>query len=512
MKLFTTRQIAGIDRYTIEREPISDVDLMERAAEKIFYKMISLVSHPQRMTFLAGPGNNGGDALAVARMFAKDDYPCKVCLLDTGKSLSRAAEINFRRLQEQGKAVISHISSVSDFPELTPGTVVVDGLYGSGLTRPLEGLAAGLIGHVNRADCRVISIDMPSGLMGEDNSGNIPEHIVRAQDTITLQFPKISLLFPENDRYAGKIHVVNIQLHPEAIAVTETPYHLTEMKIIPECLPPRQRYAHKGDFGHALLISGSYGKIGAAVLAAGACMRTGAGLLTAFLPSCGYEIMQSVNPEVMCLTDENRGIITGIPDLEKYTAVAAGPGLGTDRATQGAVRQLLDQIVVPLVLDADALNILSLNPDLLDDLPRNTILTPHPGEFRRLFGETPDSWTRLELQRRKSSDHQIIIVLKGAHTTVSLPDGSVWFNPTGNPGMATGGSGDVLTGMLLGLLSQGIPPDKAAMAAVYIHGMAGDQAAWLFSEHSLIASDITRQLPTILRQIYKTAEPEKGYF
>jgi ADP-dependent NAD(P)H-hydrate dehydratase / NAD(P)H-hydrate epimerase len=508
MKLFTTRQIAEIDRYTIENEPISDIDLMERAADQISLKLLSLVPQPQELTFFAGPGNNGGDALAVARLMGWAGFPCKVFVTDLGKSMSQSTEINLKRLEEQGKAQIHRIRSRDDFPALLRGTVVIDGLFGSGLTRPLKGLPANLIRHINQSQCNIIAIDIPSGLMGEDNSDHIPEQIIRARHTITLQFPKISLLYPENEQFAGEIHTVDIGLHPVAIAQTETPFFITEETEVYSMFPVHPKFAHKGTFGHALIIAGSYGKMGASVLAARACLHSGTGLVTAHLPACGYPIMQTAVPEVMCSIDANQSVISEIPSLDPYSAVGAGPGLGTCPETSEAFRQLLEKVKVPLVLDADALNILSVHPEWLSELPENTILTPHPGEFRRLFGETGNSWERMQLQRSKSMEYKIIIVLKGANSSISLPGGRVFFNPTGNPGMATGGSGDVLTGIILGLLAQRIPPEMAALAGVYIHGEAGDHAAGKTSQQSLIASDITDSLHSVFQKIERFKERE----
>jgi NAD(P)H-hydrate epimerase len=407
---------------------------------------------------------------------------------------------------------------------LNPGDWVIDGLFGSGLTHPLDGLAAALVRHINRissndlacvqkseirnptpiaigAEIKVISIDVPSGLMGEDNSSNT-DHIIKAGITITLQFPKISLLFPENEQFAGKVFVEDIGLHPDGIASIETPYSLTEKGMVYSWFSPRKRFAHKGDFGHALLIAGSYGKMGAALLASRACLQTGTGLVTSHLPVCGYAIQQTYMPEIMCSIDPGRYFIRDIPPLTPYDAIGIGPGLGTQDETLKAVSVLLARAKAPMVWDADALNCLALNPLWLENLPPGTILTPHPGEFRRLFGETRDSWHRLKLQTEISRKYNIVVVLKGACTTISLPDGKVWFNPTGNPGMATGGSGDVLTGIILGLLAQGFTPEKAATAGVYIHGEAGDIAAERFSEPSLTASRITSSLHQVFKNIY----------
>ncbi|HPT30951.1 MAG TPA: NAD(P)H-hydrate dehydratase [Prolixibacteraceae bacterium] len=538
MKLFTTRQIADIDRYTIDHEPISELDLMERASMAISDRLLHLFSRQRKLVFLAGPGNNGGDALAVARLMSATGYPCEVYLPDLGKSGSPSREINLQRLKDQAKAKIFTISGENDFPQPEPGSIIIDGLFGSGLTRPPEGLAAALVRHINeisdfgftisdltaresagkseivnpKSEIFVVAIDVPSGLMGEDNSGNIPENIIRAHATITLQFPKLSLLFPENEQYAGEVFTEDIGLHPDAICKTETVYQLSERDTIYNWFPPRKRFAHKGDFGHALLIGGSYGKMGAALLASEACLLMGAGLVTTHLPSSGYVSQQTYRPEVMCSIDPGSHFILEVPPLKPYQAIGIGPGLGTRPETKKAISELIARAEVPMVWDADALNHLALNPLWLEHLPQGTILTPHPGEFRRLFGETRDSWQQLQLLRKKAKELKLVIVLKGAFTAIALPNGNVWFNPTGNPGMATGGSGDVLTGIILGLLARGFSPERAARAGVFIHGKAGDMAAARVSQDSLTASDISHSLPEVFQHIYGWRQSEFSYF
>jgi len=508
MKLFTTSQIADIDRYTIQHEPISDIDLMERAALAIFNRLYPEMVSCKTIVFFAGPGNNGGDALAVARMFAEKGFDCKTYLLNTGKALSPSCQINLNRLEEQGLSEIYPISTKNNFPVIGNGIPVIDGLFGSGLTRPLSGLAAWLVEHINNSSAKVYSIDIPSGLMGESNPDYQQNAIIKAFKTITLQFPKISLLFPENEPFTGKVETVDIGLHPEAIKKTQTPYYLTSVEMIRKSLPQRSKFSHKGNYGHALLIAGSYGKMGAAVLASSACMRSGAGLLTTHVPRCGYSIMQVAFPEAMCVVDPDEEYFTQVPALEKYTAIGVGPGIETHEKTAEALKKMLSQVKVPLVLDADALNLVSMDKELLPSIPENSILTPHPGEFRRLFGETANSWDRLQLLIEKAVLFQLIIILKGAFTAIALPSGKVYFNPTGNPGMATGGSGDALTGIILGLLAQGLSPADAAISGVYLHGLAGDHAASAKSEPATIASDIINFIGTAYRAINNSEQQD----
>jgi NAD(P)H-hydrate epimerase len=352
----------------------------------------------------------------------------------------------------------------------------------------------------------IVAIDIPSGLMGEDNTGNYPEKIVRADFTLTFQFPKISFLFAENEPFTGKWEVLPIGLHPEGIVQVSSDFYFVEKEDVKGMIPARTKFAHKGTFGHALLIAGSYGKMGASVLASKACLRAGVGLLTAHVPHFGYSIIQTVVPEAMVSIDDHDSIFTGFPDLVPFTAIGAGPGLGMKSNTKKALKELVEKAKVPLVLDADALNVLSENKEWLNELPEKSILTPHPGEFNRLVGETANSWERIEKQRQMAKEFKIILVLKGAFTTIALPDGKLFFNSTGNPGMATAGSGDSLTGIILGLLAQRIPPEHAAIAGVFLHGLAGDMASRIKSEHALIAGDITEFLGEAFWELKKLPE------
>ncbi len=353
----------------------------------------------------------------------------------------------------------------------------------------------------SRETTKIIAIDIPSGLMGEDNSENNLENIVKADYTLTFQFPKISFLFAENEPYVGEFEVLPIGLHPEGIAKTPSNFHLLEADDIQKLIPKRSRFSHKGTFGHALLIAGSYGKMGAAVLSSKACLRSGVGLLTTHIPRLGYTILQTAVPEAMTSVDQHDSMFTELPDLEPFSAIGAGPGLGTKSNSEKALLSLLENAKVPLVLDADALNILSKNKEWLEKLPENSILTPHPGEFKRLAGEAANSYENIQKQIGFSEKYKVIVVLKGAFTSISTPDGKLYFNSTGNPGMATAGSGDVLTGIILSLLAQGIAPKNAAITGVHLHGLAGDLTAKEKSEISLIAGDIVEFLGKVILEI-----------
>lgn len=503
MKLFSTRQIAEIDKFTIQNEPVADIDLMERAALQVSNWLIRQFTTERKMIFFAGPGNNGGDALAVARQMADFDFQCAVYLLDFGKELKGSPAINWRRLEEQGVVKLFRLKSKNDFPVTAPSDIIVDGMFGSGLSRPLEGLAAEITRKINSLPNLVVSIDIPSGLMGEDNLPNDPDGILRADYTLTFHFPKVSFLFAENEKYTGKWEVLPIGLHPQGIEETPSEIFFTEKEDVHRIIKERPKFAHKGNFGHALLIAGSYGKTGAAVLSSKACLRAGAGLLTTHIPRSGYQIIQTSVPEAMTSIDPNDTVFSELPGLEHFTVIGAGPGLGTDPVTKRAFYQLISQSGFPLVIDADGLNILSEEKQWLGELPVNSILTPHPGEFARLAGETSDSFARITRQCQFAQEYNVFVVLKGAYTSIATPRGRLLFNSTGNPGMATAGCGDVLTGIILGLLAQKFSPQDAAVAGVYLHGLAGDIAVRSKSEMSLVASDIIDFLGEAINDVLK---------
>ena len=494
MKIFITKQIGAIDQFTIQHEPIADIDLMERASLQIVNWLIHYISNEKKLLFFAGPGNNGGDALAIARMMADHDYLCEVFLIDFGKGLAGSPAINWKRLQDQKKVLLHKIKEEGDIPEVSSDAVVLDGLFGSGLSRQLSGIPEKVVAKINTSGAEVVAIDIPSGLFGEDNSQNDLSKVVRADYTLTFQFPKLSFFFPEHDVMLGKWEVLPIGLHPAAINQLETPYQFLSQQEIAARIPEREKFSHKGTYGHALLIAGAYGKMGAAVLASKACLRCGVGLLTTHIPRTAYEIIQTSVPEAMCSIDASDLMFTEFPDMEQFSAVGVGPGLGLKPNSQRALKLLLEANPSKLVLDADALNILSKHKEWLEMLPENAILTPHPKEFERLTCPTTDSWSRLKVQLDFSKKYKTIVVLKGAHTCVTFPDGEVYLNTTGNPGMATAGSGDALTGVILGLLAQAFSPRDAVLIGVFVHGLAGDLAAEEHGEISLVATDIINSL------------------
>jgi len=491
MKIFRAEQVREIDAYTIQNEPVASEDLMERAALRLTGWYVRHFHIDQKVLVFAGPGNNGGDALAMARQLAERQFKVHCFLLNFGK-ISADCALNKQRLMDQDLVLFRFLGEDDPLPTIANEDVVVDGIFGSGLSRKAEGFPAKVIAHINQHSGTVVSIDIPSGLFGEDNTGNDYARVIKASYTLTFQFPFLSFFFRENEIYVGLKRVQNIRLHPELIEKTETPYHTIEKEQIRLLLPRRNCFDHKGTFGHGLIISGSYGMMGAALLTGEGCLRVGAGLVTIHVPRFGYSIIQTALPEALVSLDQSDILFSEAPDLKAFTAIGIGPGLGVKPNTVRGLKMLLESIKVPLVIDADGLNILSKHPDLIELLPEGTILTPHPKEFDRLAGESGEGYERHLKQRAFAAKHGVIVVLKGANTGISSPDGRYWFNTTGNPGMATGGSGDVLTGMIAGLLAQGMKPVEAALTGVYLHGLAGDLAAKASSQEALIAGDIIK--------------------
>ena len=499
IRIFPASKVKEIDSYTVDHEPVSADRLMERAALRCSQWLLENCADHQSFRIFAGPGNNGGDGLVIARHLAEKRKKVKVYTVGHEGTVSDLVQLNKQRLKEQGLAVIYDIKSKNDFPDVRDDDVVIDALFGSGISRPLQGINAELIQYLNRSRAYKVTIDIPSGLFGEYNSSNDRLSVFKADATLTFEFPFLSFMLSDNAAYTGDLHILPIGLHPEAIRQSGTDFFLLEEQDV--LIRKRRKFSHKGTFGHGLLIAGSYGMMGAAVLAARACLRSGIGLLTTHVPKDGYEIMQTAVPESIVSIDKSKKHFTSLPELKKYSAIAIGCGIGQGKHTRAAFHKLLDKVKRPCVIDADALNILSNDKKLLKDLPDNTILTPHPGEFDRLFGKSDSAWERLMKQKAAAEKYKITIILKGAYTSIAVADGRVFFNPTGNPGMATGGSGDILTGMILSFLSQGYDTLQSAINAVYLHGLAGDMAALKTSEESLIATDLADELINAIKKM-----------
>lgn len=496
MKIFQGKEIKKLDAYTIENEPIASIDLMERAALALTKAIEVRWSKNFPIKVFAGPGNNGGDALAVTRLLAEKGYDIEAFLFNTSDKLSEDCRINMERLPNKENLRFTEVTQAFDPPALTENDLVIDGLFGSGLNKPLTGGFAAVVKYINASAATVVSIDIPSGLMCEDNTYNtVKSHIIHANVTLSLQLPKLAFLFAENEEFVGEWQLLDISLSEEAISTLPTDYILTEEKEIRRMIKPRKQFAHKGNFGHALLIAGSYGMAGASILSAQACLRSGVGLLTVHTPFCNNTILQTSVPEAMVQQDIYERCFATPVDTDMYQAIAIGPGLGQELESEQALPEQLKLCQTPVVLDADALNILSGHREWLSSIPKKSILTPHPKELDRLVGKCHDSYERLTKARDLAANIKSYIVLKGAYTAVITPEGKCFFNPTGNPGMATGGSGDVLTGIILSLLAQGYSSEEAALLGVYIHGLAGDIAAQHVGEISMLASDIVNSLP-----------------
>lgn len=487
MKILNALQIKQADEFTIKNEPILSIDLMERAATRCVEWLKNKYDTDKSFAIFCGVGNNGGDGLAIARLLIENKYFIKIFVVEFSKNYSPDFVINLEKLKKTNVELV--ILSEKDFQfKIAPDAIVIDAIFGSGLNKPIEGFVAKIIYQLNSH--QVVSIDIPSGLFGEDNQHNNIKNIITANYTLTFEQPKLAMMFPQNDVFCGECVVLPIGLHPDFIKTVETPYFFITKQDVKGLVLPRQKFSHKGIYGHALLIAGSYGKMGAAILSSKACNRSGVGLLTVHVPKEGVEILQTTVPEAMCSTSDEEKIIANIPLLDNYDAVGVGPGLGMEKQTQNALKLLIQQVKVPMLLDADALNILSENKTWLAFLPSSSILTPHPKEFERLVGKWNNDEERLQLQIEFSAKNDVIVVLKGAHTSISTPSGNVYFNSSGNPGMATAGAGDVLTGIITSLLAQGYLPENAAILGVYLHGVAGDIALEHTGEEALIASDI----------------------
>lgn len=497
MKIFTSAQIHELDRYTIEHEPIKSIDLMERAAKAITHAITEEWTTHTPVVVFAGPGNNGGDALAVARLLINEGYKVKTYLFNITNHLSDDCVLNRQRLLDGKHAKdLIEVTAKFDPPELTADMLVVDGLFGSGLNKPLAGGFASLVKYINQSPAKVVSIDVPSGLMSEDNTYNVRANIIHAYLTLTLHERKLSFLFGDAQQFIGKLKVLDIRLSPEYIQKTEAQYHVLEENDIRSRLLHREDFAHKGNMGNALIVAGSYGMAGAAVLATRACLRSGVGKVTAITPKKNYDIMQIAVPEAVLQMDHEETAFTEAVDTDGFDALGIGPGLGRQETTAIAMIAQIRRAQCPIVADADALNILASHRAWMQQLPKGIIMTPHPKELDRLTGSPANAdYERLHRTSELAKSLQAYIILKGHNSALCLPNGNVFFNPTGNSGMATAGSGDVLTGIITALLARGYHQQNACMVGMYLHGLAGDLAAKELGKESLIASDIIDHLP-----------------
>ncbi len=497
MKIFTAAQIHELDNYTITHEPVKSIDLMERAAKAIARAIMDEWTDRTPVVVFAGPGNNGGDALAVARLLAEENYKVSVYLFNIHNKLSDDCAANKQRLIDSKRVdQFTEVTLNFDPPELTDDMLVVDGLFGSGLNKPLMGGFASLVKYINQCPVKVVSIDIPSGLMCEDNTYNIHSNIIRADLTLTLQQKKLSMMLADCQKYIGRLRVLDIRLSPAFIEKTECNYGILEEQDVREMLRPRDDFAHKGSMGNALIVAGSYGMAGAAVLATRACLRSGVGKVTVHTPKRNYLVLQTAVPEAVLQMDHEETYFSESIDSTDYDALGIGPGIGQMENTAIALIGQIRRTACPIVVDADALNILANHQAWMQQLPAGIIMTPHPKEFDRMAGSASNNDYERLIRAQQMAEHiKGYILLKGHYSALCLPDGHIVFNSTGNSGMATAGSGDVLTGILTGILARGYDKATACLMAMYLHGLAGDLAAKELGKESLIASDIIDYLP-----------------
>jgi ADP-dependent NAD(P)H-hydrate dehydratase / NAD(P)H-hydrate epimerase len=492
--------IRAADAWTIANEPVTSHALMERAALACTQRIIAeckagAIVPNSRYAVFCGMGNNGGDGLAIARQLRERGHSVRAVRVRHAQVPTSDNGTNWELALAAG-VPCTEIIDVGAGCGIEQDEVVVDALFGTGLRGPLAGLGAEVVRSINTCGRPVLSIDMPSGLMPEDNSSIDATAIIHATKTYTFEVHKLAFLLPENERFVGVWEVLPIGLDRAFIAGIQTTWHVLEQSDVSALLMPRERFVHKGRFGHAALITGTTGVMGAAVLATHAALRSGAGLVSVHVPRGGSDVVQITAPEAMCSIDPDPDHISVLPDLKDRTAVGIGPGIGMTEGTQLVVKRLIQSAMVPCVLDADALNALAANPTWGAFLPNGSVLTPHPKEFDRLHGSPSSTgYERLQHARELAQRWRCRIVLKGAWSAICGPDGRVLFNPTGNPGMAKGGTGDVLTGLLTGLLAQGMDPMRACMIGVYIHGLAGDLAAQHLGMEAMTAGDLVDHLP-----------------
>lgn len=494
MKILPIDKVREADAYTITHEPIDSIELMERAARECFNWIYRYLRRGQVVKIFAGLGNNGGDGLAIGRLLARQNVRVQIYVIRYSEKMSDDFRINLERLERFPDVQLTDLHEGDQFPEIDKHDLLVDAIFGSGLSRPVKGFVAKVIKHLNASKATLIAVDIPTGMYTDTSSSNLGGAIIEANYTLSFQFPKYAFLFPENEQYVGIWEILPIGLHPDFIESVDVKNFLLTRTDILKSLIKRTKFSHKGTYGHALLIAGGYGKMGASVLASRACLRSGVGLLTTHIPGKGYEILQTTIPEAMVSIDPSDEFFSEQPDLLPFNAVGVGPGIGTSDETAKALKILIQNAGAPILFDADAINILGENRTWISFVPRHSIFTPHPREFERISEKVNDDYERIELQRAFSIKHSVYVVLKGANTSISCPDGTCYFNTTGNPGMAVAGSGDVLTGIILGLMAQGYSPKESAVMGVYLHGVAGDHAARKTGIESMIAGDIVENL------------------
>jgi len=507
MKILSAKQIYEADKFTIKKQQISSDSLMERAALGVFNWMHQrLQGNPVKIHLFCGIGNNGGDGLALARHLKEHDYNIQVYVVNYSEKRSKDFLLNLNRLKER-KLWPEFLDRKHHKVDIAPDDIVVDALFGIGLNRSPSEWVGQLIKAINGSSAFVLSLDIPSGLF-MDKIPDFPEHVVQANYVLSFQCAKLPFFLPQTAIYLNQWEILDIGLDQEYMTHVEVAYYFMEKTEVLPIHRPRLKFSHKGTFGHALIIGGSYGKIGAVGLASRACITSGAGLVTAYVPECGYLPLQTSVPEVMVVADNDKKYITQITIPFQPEAIGIGMGMGMEKITAKAYEDFLINNTAKMVVDADGLNLLSHKPELLDKLPRNAILTPHPKELERLIGAWKDDFEKLEKAKEFSKKHQCILVIKGAHSLV-IADGIGYINSTGNPGMATAGSGDVLTGIITALVAQGYEPLQASIFGVYLHGLAGDISATREGYEAVTASKIVDNLGKAFVELFQGEHREK---
>ncbi|WP_103068321.1 NAD(P)H-hydrate dehydratase [Aquimarina sediminis] len=507
MKIFSAQQMRKADEATMQSEQITSIELMEHAATQIFNLIHNrLQGSPISIHVFCGLGNNGGDGLVISRLLVEHGYNVKTYIVNFSDNRSKDFLVNYDRLKEIAKDWPIQLKCEEDFPELQREDMVIDAIFGIGLNRPLVPWVVSLIKHLNKSRCFTLSVDIPSGLYS-DKAPDDKEGVMFADVTVTFQLPKLVFFLPETGMYTRDLEVIDIGLNRNFLMQSPGVGILISKNEVLPLYRPRHKFTHKGTYGHSIIIGGSYGKMGSIVLATKAALRTGAGLVTAYIPECGYEVVQTSVPEAMVIADSDDELEEITLDF-KPAAIGIGMGMGTNEKTVRAFGDFIKENKAPLVIDADGINILAKAPELLKDLPEKTILTPHPKELERLLGEWKDDFDKIEKVKAFSKQYNCIIIVKGANS-ITVFDNQLYVNNNGNPGMATAGSGDVLTGMITALLSQDYDPLHAAVFGVYLHGSSGDIATQKTGFEGLIASDIISQIGTSFLELFKTTNPEQ---
>jgi len=510
MKILSAEQLSEADQETIKKQNISSEELMERAGTLVFNEIHNrLQGAPIPIHIFCGVGNNGGDGLVIARHLIQHGYHVKVYVVNYSEKRSDDFLANYEKLKATTKDWPNSLRSDEDsFPEIGTGDFVVDAIFGLGLNRAIEGWVKNLVEHINNSQAFTLSVDMPSGLFTNKTPGE-KAAVIQADFTLSFQSPKLVFFLPNTMDYIGDLQVLDIGLDREFIGKVKSDIFLIGKQEAASLCIPRKTNTHKGDYGKILIAGGSYGKIGSVLLTTKAALYTGTGLCSVYIPKCGYDIIQTGIPEAMVITDEDDKMLTSYPKDFEADVVCFGMGVGTEKNTVKALKALLESVSKPVLIDADGLNILSENPELLDLLPENSVLTPHPGELKRLIGDWEDDFDKIDLVKQFSKKYNIIVVVKGSHSFTIYKE-FIYINNSGNPGMATAGSGDVLSGVITSLMGQGYEALNAAVFGVFIHGLAGDIAASDLGYESVLSGEIPIRMGRAIKELFHRDLEQSG--